>query len=427
MHINLPYGSESVPIDVPDNWINGRCYRPHSLNECQDPPSEVLGAIGALSGEHSIAALTKGKNTCAIAVETDASDIFSKGVLRTVIEMIEDDSDIDKANITIILTPPMWEVSAPKEIINNVEPSIRESCNVIVHDPLDASQLINVGESSSLKFPITVNKSFVEADFKVVLGGVRPDIALGFTGGRSIVLPGLSGIDTLKAIYDFNNIANRKTRYGGFTDNPFHMTGIEASNAVSVDLSVSAILTPEGHIESIFAGHFAQSHFKAMQYLAEKMETKVKEPMDIVVTSGGGAPFDNTLAQVVSALSTCTHVLRQEGTIVIAAALEEGIGPKPFHDLVYTNHTVKRKMEKLSHSREFTPGQWIAQRFFSILQDHEVILYNKDLNEDSIWTTGMTPSRDMNEAILGAMESHGQRCKIVALPDGPRCLAEVAK
>jgi hypothetical protein len=32
----------------------------------------------------------------------------------------------------------------------------------------------------------------------------------------------------------------------------------------------------------------------------------------------------------------------------------------------------------------------------------------------------------MNDAVHGAMEGHGQRCKIVALPEGPMGIGEVA-
>jgi hypothetical protein len=37
----------------------------------------------------------------------------------------------------------------------------------------------------------------------------------------------------------------------------------------------------------------------------------------------------------------------------------------------------------------------------------------------------MTPTNDIQDAIEVAMQGHGQRCKICALPDGPFSLAVV--
>jgi nickel-dependent lactate racemase len=279
---------------------------------------------------------------------------------------------------------------------------------------------------STKKVPITVNRLYKEADLKILLSGVRPDLLLGFTGGRSLVLPGLSGKETLRAIYHFNNVADRNTRYGAFRDNPFHMAGVEATNMAGSDLCINVTLTPAGEPAHIFAGHFGKSQLDAMNKLREGMIVRVKEPMDIVVTSGGGAPYDASLPQILNTLAAVESVLKPDGTIVIAAAMKDGFGPPPFSKLFEGNNTVHEALERLSSPRSFIPGQWLAQRFYSILQSHEVILFNKDLNEDMLWAAGLSPSNDITQAVHEAMQSHGQRCKIVALPDGPMGISEIS-
>lgn len=417
MRINLAYGTEHYPVDVPDNWINGRCYRPHPLKPCQHPKTELLAALAGLATGQEISALAKGKGTCAIAVDGNEPAMI-QGLLAPLIEAIEQEGSIDPAAITIVVGNRPWRPFNRGTLKRLVDPVTLERYRVVLHDPRDGTSVVTTGHSSR-DIPLTVNRAYSDAEFKVVLGGVRPDLFHGFTGGRHVILPGLSGIDTIKALYQYDFVADPNARWGNFRDNPFHMTGIEAINAVGCDLAVSATLTADGSVEKVFAGHFGGSHLQAMTSMKEALTVKVKEEMDIVVTSGGGDPYDRTLMHLVETLGAVQPVLKAGGTIVVSAALSSGFGTREFCDLLSNHGSVQRALELMAKSREYIPGQWIAQRFFEILSKHEVIIQNADVDEDALWAGGLTPVRDLNTAVHGAMEGHGQRCKIVALPEGP--------
>ncbi len=423
MHINLAYGAESVNIDVPDNWINGRCYRPHPMVECADAHAELMAAISALPENLMLTHVLDGKGTCAIALD-GGSPAVCRELLPPLLEIIEDESEISPDNFIILVANRLLNPLTQDDLRLLIDDHVLNHYRVVLHDPANTEGIVTLGESSK-KVPLSVNKLYKDAEAKIILGGVAPDLLSGFSGGRAVVMPGLSGKETLKAIYDFNHIADKNSRFANFRDNPFHIAGIETVAAAGCDLAISAVLNPQGKITKVFAGHYGGSHIQAMTSAREAMAVRVKEPMDIVVTSGGGHPYDSTLAQVVNAICAVEHVLKPEGTIVISAALEAGLGPKAFADIVRENRGVHKTLERLSMNKKFVPGQWIAQRLYTILMDHEIILFNKEMDEGMIWDSGLTPSKDLNEAILGAMESHGQRCKIVALPDGPRGIGEV--
>lgn len=426
MHIRLPYGNDSVPVDVPDNWINGRCYRPQPIEPCGDARAELMAALATIEdGEDALSARAEGKKTCAIAVDSAAPKVIEE-LLPALIEEVEDASDLHAADIVIVLSNRLWNPYRLDHINQIVPEETRAHYRVILHDPFEQDMIYNIGESSK-KFQLTINKAYAEADLKIVLGGVQPDLIAGFTGGRAILMPGLAGEETLREVYGFNTIQDRHIRYGSYRDNPFHIAGMETARFAGCDLCVSAILTPSGDIARVHAGQYAKSHLDAMNDLRDSMSVRVKEYMDIVVTSGGGDPHDRTLAQIVRALCAVEHVLKPDGTIVIAASLEDGIGPHGFAEVLLNHNNVNDTMEKLSRIENFNPGQWVAQRLYDLLQKHEIILYNTSMDEDLIWKTGLTPASSMDEAILGAMESHGQRCKIVALPDGPHAIGTLVR
>ncbi len=422
MHINLAYGTREIPIDVPDNWINGRCYRPRRLDPCPDPYAELHAVLTAMA-DHGLAEICAGKKNCVVAVDSE-SPILGSELLGNLLEIIEDASDLKPEDFTILITNRLWEPHGEKDLERLIDPALMAHYRVMIHRPEDETNLVDLG-TTSRKIPLLLNKTYVEADLKVLLGAVKPDLLFGFSGGRSLIMPGLAGSTTIRSMYDFNHIADRNARFGHYRDNPFHMTGVEATNAAGCDLAVSAILTLDGAIHKVFAGHFGKSHFEAMNHLLDSMRLPVKEPMDIVVTSGGGHPYDGTLDALIETLSSAEAVLKHDGTIVVAAALGNGLGNEEFTELLRAHRTIKEALATLSRTRDQSPTTWKAQKLYTILQDHEIILYNTDLDEDLIWGIGLTPSHDMNEAILGAMESHGQRCKIVALPEGPFGIGEI--
>lgn len=416
MHINLAYGNDQIPIDVPDNWINGRCYRPQPLEACADAYAEMIAAIEDLPSEQSLEKVAAGKKTCAIVVDAE-EPVLARELLPHLIEIIEDNSDLSPRDFTIILTNRAMDPFEPSIIEEIIPEEVRATCQVVLHNFFDSTEVVKLGVSAT-EVPLSVNKHYLDGKLRIILGAVRPHMLYGFTGGRSVVMPGLAGKSTLKAIYDFNIVANRNVKYGNFRDNPFHQVGLETLNEAGCDLAISAVTNNDGAIHKVYAGHFGTSHVQAMAYVREALATKVKEPMDIVVTCGGGSPNDSRLDKIIHTLCAVEPVLKQDGTIVIAAELGEGFGPEVIQEVIRNHRNVRDTMRKISVARQFVPGLWLAQKFYSILQQHEVILYNTSLEDDRIWSTGMTPARDMNEAVFAAMESHGQRCKIVALPEG---------
>ncbi len=424
MHIHLAYGSGQVPVDVPDNWINGRCYRPRTMEPMQDIRAGLDAALAELPDNLALSALAQDKTRALIALDSTAPELLET-LLPLIVEALETQAGIPPGKLTLLFSNPPWGTPMPPgKLVGKLPSRLRMKAAALVHDPRDSAHCAEPpGYAGQL--PLRVNKAYMEAPLRIILGGVRPDMFLGFTGGRAVVLPGLAGEEALSALTSFNSIASRNTRAGNFRDNPFHLAGMEALHAAGCDLLVSAVLNASGDIHTITAGDPRQSHVAAMSAAREAMVVKVKEPMDIVVTSGGGAPLDGTLWDLVHTLGMVLPVLKKGGTIIAAAALEKGIGPPQFEELLSGNDSIRTTLRQISLADQRGPAHWVAQKLLNILEEHEVILYNTNVDEDLLWRTGLTPVRDINEAILGAMESHGQRCKIVALPDGPLGIGEL--
>ncbi len=76
MLIKLAYGDDHLTCDVPDNWINGRCYRPHPLPACADVRAELMSALASLPSGQTLREIGDEKADCVIAVEPDVPSIL---------------------------------------------------------------------------------------------------------------------------------------------------------------------------------------------------------------------------------------------------------------------------------------------------------------------------------------------------------------
>jgi nickel-dependent lactate racemase len=425
MNVHLPFGADTVPVDVPDNWINGRCYRAFRFDPAHDERAEIQAAFNEPVGMESVAATVRGKarRHGVLVIDTSAPALLQTFLPALLDELLEA-SGLKANHLTLLVANSAWQSVTSDDVEALLPPELRKRHPVELHDPFDAGKSRKVGAVLG-GIDVFLNKTYLDADLRILCGPVAPDMIHGFRGGRSLVLPGLAAEQTLRQLYSFDHVAQPAVTYGGIQNNPFHAAGMQALMLAGCDLVVAPILAPNGRLSQLVIGDPGQAFLAAVNRVTEKMSVTLKEPMDIVVTCGGGAPFDSTLAQVVNALAAVEPVLKPDGTILLSAELSGGFGPDPLRRLLLEAQSPAGFRKRFAESGSFVPGQWVAQRLFRILDAHEIILYTRGLSDDEVWAAGLTPIDRAQDAIEVAMQEHGQRCKICALPDGPFSLASL--
>ena len=192
------------------------------------------------------------------------------------------------------------------------------------HHPYE--NLEYLGESSK-GTPIHVNKTYVDGDLKIAIGGVIPHSLAGFGGGAKIVLPGVCGIDTLEA--------NHKSLSGGIGIITEVRRDIEnIAEIVGLDFSINVIFTVKGKIAGIFAGHFINAHRKAIEFGKQAYSTEITQNNQICFFNT--FPEDSELNQAqykaFNFLMTAPKTLLDpDGAIVAMTCSYEGRG---YHSLV---------------------------------------------------------------------------------------------
>ena len=89
------------------------------------------------------------------------------------------------------------------------------------------------------------------------------------------------------------------------------------------------------------AGDMEQAFLEGVDFVRKVVVDTVREPVDIVVTSSAGYPLDTTFYQAVKGLTGALPIVKQGGTIILAASLTEGIGSPEFQRLFAENPSLE--------------------------------------------------------------------------------------
>ena len=91
--------------------------------------------------------------------------------------------------------------------------------------------------------PIEVSPMLEEFDKKIVCGFIEPSYIAGFSGGRKMILPGMSSYESIT--HNHFLVLTEGRKLGVLEGNPVHEDMIEAARAVGVAWVCEAVINPD--------------------------------------------------------------------------------------------------------------------------------------------------------------------------------------
>jgi len=317
------YGDEDIALEFPDTWDV-------TLFNMKDAPviskEEIRTAINNPIGTPTILEIAKGKQNAVIAIEDISRPSYLEEILSIVLEQLNN-AGITDEKITIIYALGSHRPLNRRDSIKKVGLSIVDRINIENHHPYE--NLIYIGESQ-IGTPIYLNKTYYDADLKIAIGTVVPHPLAGYGGGAKIILPGISGIETLYA----NHVVGVKGSSGGIGFVTKLRKDIEdVCKKVGLDFSINIVSTMRRGIAGIFTGYFIDAHRKAMELANDVYSTELPSGMDLDVGFFNLYPEDTELCQAIKGLNfifSSKNFLKSNSAIIFLTAASEGRG---YHSL----------------------------------------------------------------------------------------------
>src|SRR5206468_11246094 len=134
------------------------------------------------------------------------------------------------------------------------------------------------------------------------------------------------------------------------------------------------------------------------RFVEHVVRVPVQEPLDIVVTSCAGYPLDATWYQAVKGLTGALPIVKQGGTIILAASLSEGIGSPEFQRLLAENPDLKVFKERIMGKDYFVMDQWQLEELAKVRERCRVKVVSDGLPAETLRKCHAEPVATVEQA-----------------------------
>lgn len=421
MRIRLAFDRTGAEVELPAT-LDARVLRPRFAEALSDEDLAIAAAVADPIGCPGLSEMAQGMRSAAIAVCDITRPAPNRTVLPHVIRALES-GGIATDDITILVATGLHREATPAELDEILGEEIPRRHPVHSHRAKEIDEQVFLGETSG-GTQVFVDGRFMEADLHITLGFIEPHLMAGFSGGRKLISIGLAGERTIKRLHSPLFMRDRKAVEGSFPDNPLHRELLEIAALAGHDFMVDVALTDERSIAAVFAGEPVAAHAEGVEFVRKSTLARIGAPSDAVITTSGGYPLDLTFYQAVKGLTAASHIVREGGEILLAAACREGLGGPEFSDLVRGAGTSSELLGDLAE-RPVQVDQWQAEKLAIVAEKARLSFCVPGVGpEDRSKLWGPAHS-DPQKAVDDLVSRVGSHARVVVIPEGPYVFSQL--
>jgi len=414
----LPYGKSDVCVRIPTRNYLGSL-EPKEKAGVSDPHAEILRALQEPLSSKRLCEIAKPESNVAIVIDDDTRPAPSHLMIPPILDELKLAGTRDE-NITIIVACGTHRPVTHEKIIGLLGEAIVNRIRVINHD-CKAPDLVKVGTTNKHGNEIFLNRTFEQADVKILTGDICLHYYAGYGGGRKSILPGIAGEDTVK--HNHAMLLDPHSKTGNLTENPIHEDMMEAAKLVRVDFCLNVVMNSKHQIVKAFAGDAERVFSQGIKLVDEMCKVQVDRRADIVVVSPGGHPADVNLYQAYKAVDNALEIVKRGGIIVLVAELPEGHGHQTFYDWMVKFQELKNVEREIK--RNFTMGGAKAYLYLKAMQKATIILVSSMPDYYATSVFKLKTARAVNDALNQAFAISEKNAKVWTMPFGSCTLPEV--
>jgi len=422
ININIPFGKGSIKAIIPrKNFVEAIEMYPIPLID--DPALAVSMSLQDPIGSRSLHEIAKGKRNACIVVFDITRPVPNSIILPPILKTLHE-AGISVDDVTLLIATGLHRPNLGDELTYMMGAEICSRYNIVNHDARNTKSHKFLGFTKR-GVPIEVDKTFLEADLKILTGSIEPHFMAGFTGGRKGICPGISSINTIRGAHSPEILEPEEARSGNLDGNPLHEMATEISRKAGVDFICNVVLNKDRKVIGVFSGDLEEAYLKGADFSKKVAQIKCKQQVDVVLTTNGGYPLDVTLYQVVKGMVGALPLVKKGGTIIIASECSEGIGSKDFSELLRATTDLEAFVRKLYDNNHFVIDQWEVEELAKAKRKADIIIYCRGIKDEDFPSHLIKKTTDINESILRALAKYGENTTISVIPDGPYVIPKV--
>ena len=415
------YGNTTVSLPVEEDQVIG-VIEGNEIEPIKDIRGALLGALDAPIDSLPLSDVAS-KASSIVIVVSDMTRYWMRQdiIVPLIVEYLVDKCGKSYSDLEIVIATGTHVGGSEEDLRTLVTSDIFDKVKTVNHD-CRAEDLVYLG-TTSYGTPVKINKDAAEADLVICLGAATYHVMAGFGGGRKSILPGISALETIKHNHAYSLapdkfITNPEIGNGILDGNPLNEDMLEAAAMMRNLFMINLVTDAEFRLASIFAGHWRTSWERACDDVRRIYTVPIKEKADVVITSCGGFPKDESLYQGTKAVDNVISALKDGGTLILLLEGRNGGGSPDYFDWIkpLVNGTFEKELRE-----NFTVGGYIFFLNCEQASRFNILMYSS-IPAETVKPMGIKCYDDIDKLLKDA-DLDGK--SIYIIPTGSTVLPEV--
>lgn len=419
LRVTLDYGRTGLDVELPADRVVGTL-EIKDVPPLPDPEGAIAELLEAPIGSAPLRTLAQGKRTVCILVCDITRPVPNATILRPMLKVLHE-SGIAREDVLILVATGLHRPSTEAERVEMLGSEIASSYRVEDHHGTRLEEHTYLG-TTPRGVPAWIDSRYVRADLKIATGLIEPHLMAGYSGGRKLICPGIAALETVKLWHGPMFLEHPKADCGFLDGNPVHEENTRIARLAGCDFIVNVTIDVKRRVTSVVAGDMEAAFLEGVKFVEGVVKATVPEPVDVVVTSSAGYPLDTTFYQAVKGLTGCLPIVKQGGTIILAAGLTEGIGSPEFASLFKEHTSLDVFMERILGKDYFVLDQWQLEELAKVRRKVKVKLVTDGLPASIISGLFVEPAASVESALRESLAEYGPAAKVAVIPKGPYVL-----
>ena len=418
MHITMHYGKTGLPLDLPDDW-DVTVIRKKPMPILHDPVTALKETFEHPTGAKSLSELARGRRNACILICDITRPVPNGTILPTLIQLLVS-SGMKPTDIRVLVATGLHRPNEGEELREVVGSDwVLETVKVENHFARRDEDHADLG-STRHGTPVRLDRRFVEADLRIVVGLVEPHFMAGYSGGRKVIAPGIAHRDTITSIHAASMLEQKGVGNCVIDGNPLHQELSEIATMAGECYAVNVVIDEARQISFVNFGDIEKSHAEAVSFVRPFAEVSVAQKFKTVVTSGAGYPLDKNYYQTVKGMVAALDILEPGGNLFIVSECTEGIGSPEYAECQrrLIDMGAEALMEQILPKTKADIDEWETEMQLKVAKVGKIHLFSGCLCDADKQLTGVVHIDSLVEAIQQSVNEFGDK-RVAVIPEGP--------
>lgn len=419
MNIKLPYGKTFIKAEVP--FANLTILEPRFVAGLPDEEGAFFNAVRAPIKARPLCGIIGPSDKVAILVPDITRPFPSRRILSWLFSEL---AHVRADNVTVIIGTGSHRPCTPAELEEMLGAEIVARYRIVNHNAHDFQTMLPVVRRED-GGTLYMNREYMAADRRIIMGFIEPHFMAGFSGGYKAVMPGVADINSILYYHRAAVVGHPQSTWGVLEHNPTQALIRTFGALAPVDFCVNVTLNRKRGITGFFCGEALATHLEGCAFARESAMVKCARRFPVVITTNGGYPLDQNLYQSVKGLSAAAQIVDDGGLIVAVSECADGFPAHGnFARLLFEHDSPQAILDTVLKPGFSMFDQWEAQLLAMIQVRAKVALFST-LPADEVRRAHMDHVANLDEYLAAVMRRLGANTPVAVLPDGPLTIPEL--